>query len=267
MDVRSGPAHRWKFAMMLEHAELKVALAFQGSDGLTFLNERTKASLIPASLDFPVATWGSGVDLDLFQPSENGEDRVRQQLGLQDAKVVMYHGSITEDRGVLQLIHAMETLENHGVRAKLMLLGWGPDLSRIRKKFRHLIESQVLVIKKAVSYEEVPALIEACNLGALPFPRQAKWETQMPLKLLEYLAMGKMVVATDMEAHRGFGEGVVLLPDNSPETLAAGFEGIFRMSESERTERLRDSYHRVEALSWKNQAHDLEDFIGRVMAD
>ncbi|MFQ5910472.1 MAG: hypothetical protein ACE5IJ_07100 [Thermoplasmata archaeon] len=29
----------------------------------------------------------------------------------------------------------------------------------------------------------------------------------MPLKLLEYLAVGEMVVATDMKAHGGFGKG------------------------------------------------------------
>lgn len=267
MDVRSGPVHRWKLVRLLEHAELKIAFAFLRSDGLTFLNERTKASLVANSLEIPIGTWGSGVDLDLFRPSKSGQDMARRHLSLGDAEVVMYHGSITEDRGVLQLIRAMETLDKQGAGAKLMLLGWGPELSRIRKKFGHLIESQVLLIKKAVTYEKVPAVIEASNLGALPLPRRAKWETQMPLKLLEYLAMGKMVVATDMKAHRGFGEGVILLPDNSPETLAAGLERVFRMSESERAERARDSYRHVEALSWKKQARGLEEFIGRVMAE
>ncbi len=267
MDVRSGPAHRWRFLMLLEYAELKVALALSRSDGLTFLNESTKDSLIPDSVEVPVGTWGSGVDLDLFKPSEKGPQTVRSQPGQHDGNVVMYHGSITEDRGVLQLIRAMEVLRERKVRATLALLGWGPELSRIRRRFGHLIESQVLDIKRPVNYDQVPALIEACTVGTIPHPRQAKWETQMPLKLLEYLAMGKMVVATDMEAHRGFGKGVVLLPDNSPETLAGGLEKVFRMSASERNGRLRDSLGRVEAFSWKSQAHDLERFIGRVMTD
>ena len=267
MDVRSGPAHRWRFLMLLELAELKVALAFSRSDGLTFINESTKDSLIPDSVNVLVGTWGSGVDLDLFRPSEKGPRTVRPSPGRDDGKVVMYHGSITEDRGVLQLIRSVELLRERSVRAKLALLGWGPELTRIRRRFRHLIESQVLDIKRSVSYDEVPALIEACSIGTLPLPKQAKWETQMPLKLLEYLAMGKMVVATDMEAHRGFGKGVILLPDNSPETLAGGLERVFRMSESERKERLRDSFSRVEAFSWKNQAHGLEKFIRRVMSE
>ena len=109
-------------------------------------------------------------------------------------------------------------------------------------------------------------MLEVCDVGTLPHPKRAKWETQMPLKLLEYLAMGKMVVATDMEAHRGWGKGVILLPDNKPETLADGLERVFQMSGSERKERLRDSLSRVEVFSWKNQAHGLESFIERVLA-
>ncbi len=88
----------------------------------------------------------------------------------------------------------------------------------------------------------------------------------MPLKLLEYLAMRRIVVATDMEAHRGFGDGVILLPDNSPEALAAAFERVFQMTGSERSDRLRDSFGRVETLSWKSQARVLEEFIDRIIA-
>ncbi|MFQ5918538.1 MAG: glycosyltransferase family 4 protein [Thermoplasmata archaeon] len=267
MDVRSGPAHRWRFLKWLEYAELKVALAFSGSDGLTFVNESTRASLMSESGELPVTTWGSGVDLDLFKPSGKPPRASRDRAVKDGGEVVMYHGSLTEDRGVLQLIQAVEVLRKRNVRATLSLLGWGPEMARIRRRFGGLIESQVLDMKHAVSYEQVPALIEACTVGTLPHPLQAKWETQMPHKLLEYLAMGKMVVATDMEAHKGFGRGVVLLPDNSPETLAGGLERVFRMSESERKERVRDSLSRVEAFSWKNQAHDLGRFIGSVMAD
>ena len=39
--------------MLLEHAELKVALALSRSDGLTFINESTKDSLIPDTVNVP----------------------------------------------------------------------------------------------------------------------------------------------------------------------------------------------------------------------
>ncbi len=74
----------------------------------------------------------------------------------------------------------------------------------------------------------------------------------MLLKLIEYLAMRNMVVTTDMEAHTGFGSGAILFPDNTPETLAAGLERIFRMSEFERKERFRDSLRHMTPLLGKS---------------
>ncbi len=268
MDVRSGPTHRWTFLRGLELSELKVALAFSRTDGLTFINERTKDLSISGRTDGgPMGIWGSGVDLDLFRRSEEGQDALRRELGLEDAKVVMYHGTITKDRGVFQLVQAVEVLQEREAGTKLMILGWGPDLARLRREFRHLIRHDVLLLRGPVDYEKVPALLEVCDVGALPFPMDAKWESQMPLKLLEYLAMGKMVVATDMEAHRGFGKGVVLLPDNSPRTIAKELDRVFRIPEAEREKLIRDSLDHVRRLSWKEQARALQDFIRKVMMD
>ena len=268
MDVRSGPTHRWGILRTLEFAELNLALTFCRSDGLTFINERTKA-LVSSDLlgDIPVAIWGSGVDLDLFTPSRDDREVVRRRLGLEGAKVMMYHGSMTEDRGIFRLIRALEILREREAGVKLMLLGWGPDLGRIRSKFDHLVRGQALILKRPVPYEKVPAILGACDVGVLPFPRHAKWASQMPLKLLEYLAMGKMVAATDLEAHRGFGEGVFLLQDNDPETLASELDRIFQIPEAERAERLRDSLERVRRLSWKDQARTLQEFIERVLEE
>lgn len=266
LDVRSGPAHRWRVQRFLEHAEISVALTFSRCDGITFINEPTKARFRSDSLEgVPVGLWGSGVDLDLFRPSEESRGVLRRQLGLEGAQVVMYHGSITMDRGVGQLVRAVERLRKRGSNVKLVLLGWGPDLPRVRREFAPLIRAKILILQRAVAYEQVPAYLGVCDVGVLPFPRDPKWETQMPLKLLEFLAMEKLVVATDLEAHRGFGPGVVLLPDNHPETLARELERVFQMPEGEQKERRRDSRARVERFSWGDQAAALQAFMERVL--
>lgn len=266
LDVRSGPTHESALLRLLERAELRLCLTFSRAHGLTFLNERTQASVMPESpRDVPAGIWGSGVDLDLFAPSEARRGEVRRRYALGDAKVVMYHGSITLDRGIPELIRAVELLRERGVDVKLLLLGWGPDLARLENRFRHLLDLNVLLTERPVEYERVPAFVDACDVGALPFPRDPKWNTQMPLKLLEYLAMGKMVVATDLEAHRGFGEAVFLAPDNDPEILAGELDALLRLPASQREARARDSFTHVQAFSWKNQARVLQDFIERVM--
>lgn len=266
MDVRSGPAHRRWFLRALEHAEVKVALALGHSDGLTFINEATRDLLLGTPPEVPVGIWGSGVDLNLFRPVEKERGALRQRLGVEGSQVVLYHGTITTDRGVSQLVRAVERLRKRGTNVKLLLLGWGPDLGRLRREFAPLIRSQILILQPPVAYEQVPAYVGACDVGALPFPRDPKWETQMPLKLLEFIAMEKLVVATDLKAHRGFGRGVALVPDNHPETLARELERLFQIPQAEREARLEDSRARVEKLSWGDQARALQAFIDMVLS-
>jgi len=53
-----------------------------------------------------------------------------------------------------------------------------------------------------VDYAEVPKYIAMCDVGIVPLPDLPYWRFQCPLKLLEYLAMKKVVIVTDIPAHR-----------------------------------------------------------------
>ena len=41
-----------------------------------------------------------------------------------------------------------------------------------------------------------------CDVAIIPLPLLPDWKNQCPLKLLEYLSMGKFVLLTDIPAHR-----------------------------------------------------------------
>ncbi|MBD3198073.1 MAG: glycosyltransferase, partial [Candidatus Lokiarchaeota archaeon] len=51
-----------------------------------------------------------------------------------------------------------------------------------------------------VPIEEIPKFISQCDLAVLPFPPFIGWRVSSPIKLFEYLAMGKCVVVTEIEA-------------------------------------------------------------------
>ena len=87
----------------------------------------------------------------------------------------------------------------------------------------------------------------------------------MPLKLLEYHAMGKLVVATNLRANQGFGEGVLLVPDNAPASLAKGILQALDMTDAERRRRVEESSRRLGAYSWQHQAGIIQDLIERVL--
>jgi glycosyltransferase involved in cell wall biosynthesis len=53
-----------------------------------------------------------------------------------------------------------------------------------------------------VRYQDVPSYIAMSDLPIVPLPDHPNWRNQCPLKLLEYLAMEKAAVLTDIPANR-----------------------------------------------------------------
>ena len=53
-----------------------------------------------------------------------------------------------------------------------------------------------------VDYEDVPKYISMSDVAIIPLPDMHYWRSQSPLKLLEYLAMTKTVIISDIPAHR-----------------------------------------------------------------
>jgi glycosyltransferase involved in cell wall biosynthesis len=59
-----------------------------------------------------------------------------------------------------------------------------------------------VLIHSPVDYLDVPKYIAMSNVGIVPLPNHPYWRHQCPLNLLEYLAMGKVVILTDIPANR-----------------------------------------------------------------
>ena len=265
LDIRSVPVRAGNLMRKLEELELQFAMHLARPNGLTFINEQTRDLVLPRSMaNLSTAIWGSGVDLRLFTPSDRSQTPGSRQPVRREPGLVMFHGTLSADRGIFELVEAMKLVRTRRPDAHLLLLGGGPSLPELRSRYRELVASRALTLIGTVSYEAVSAYIETADIGVVPLPLDPKWEPQMPLKLLEYLAMGELVVATNLRANQGFGDGVLLVPDNKPASLARGILQALEMTFDERARRVRDSSGRVAAYSWEHQARIIEDLIEKM---
>ena len=70
-----------------------------------------------------------------------------------------------------------------------------------------------------------------CDVGLIPIPDLLIWRNQCPLKLLEYASMKKVIIATDIPAHRFvFGEksnSVFFIASGSSEEIAKAISKIY----------------------------------------
>jgi glycosyltransferase involved in cell wall biosynthesis len=64
----------------------------------------------------------------------------------------------------------------------------------------------------------------------MPYPISEYWEGNVPIKILEYMAMEKVVLCTNLVAFRTITRGAScahIIPDNSPERIAAALESLY----------------------------------------
>lgn len=154
-----------------------------------------------------VETWGveaekavvmpNGVDTDLFSPRREAGD-VRARFELDGRAVVSFVGSFQLWHGIDQLVEIFAGVLQEVPASKLLLVGDGPARDRVEEAVRRLDIADSVVITGLVAQESIPAILAAADVAVIPYPKLPRELWFSPLKLYEYMAAGKAIVASRM---------------------------------------------------------------------
>lgn len=195
VDVRTTPTNPATFDIDMKLFHKKFKYAIKKFDGLSFITPfMEKYILNHYNIRIPTVNWSSGVDLNLFDYNSVSSDDKKD-----DSFTIFYHGGISESRGNLNLVKACEKLVNEGYKIKLDQIGILVDHSIKNYIKEKKIENWCRILSPE-KLEEMPQYIANSDLPVLPFPNFIAWRVSSPIKLMEYLAMGKKVLAPDIEA-------------------------------------------------------------------
>jgi len=130
-----------------------------------------------------------------------------------DAPVVLYVGGIGPLRGIEVMREAFGALTTAG--ARLVLAGPGDP---------GLMPDGVEALGR-VDHSEVPGLLAACRVAWIPLQRHGNYDRAVPTKLVEAMAAGRPVVASDLGRMgamvRAAGCGLVVPPADADAHAAA----------------------------------------------
>lgn len=186
------------------------------ADGTTVINsvlrERACRLGVPASRIFDLP---NGSDVDVLQPLSQAESR--RQLGWADeALVIGYIGAIFR-RDALLLAQALDRVRRQKPSARLLVAGY------CNIEIEKLVSDPEAVIRTGpLSYEQINICLAACDVCWLPLRDSGANRGRFPMKLSDYMAVGKPVVATavgdvvEWVQRGGFG----VLCRDTPEDLA-----------------------------------------------
>jgi glycosyltransferase involved in cell wall biosynthesis len=273
LDIRSLPADFpgfWKRKQRKKRFDTAVRFAFRYFDGLTMITEKMKNDLQIKAKGFQkkICVWSSGVDPDLFKP-KNGVDLLSQP-NLKNRFVIMYHGVLSPKRGLQQAIDAIANVRKNHPEILLFLLGTGIAQEELQSQVRNLGLDNHVLIHPPVPYENVPKYINSIQVGLLPFPDLDSWNTSSPIKLYEYLAMGKPVIVTDIEAHRnslGEFKSSFFIPDHQPESIVSGIEAVLKKKGELNALGKIARKKAIEEFTWDDQARRIKTYFELLLSD
>ncbi|GLQ88529.1 glycosyltransferase [Dyella flagellata] len=129
----------------------------------------------------------NGVDQERFHPLDKLASRRALTLPEQ-AVFVGYFGSMEPDRGIPDLIAAVQILRAQGSPIELLLGGrLGEGINPHQDGVRYVGN---------VPFADVPPLLASCDVLAIPYRRSAFMDAAASVKIAEALACGQPLVAT-----------------------------------------------------------------------
>lgn len=137
------------------------------------------------------------VDADAFAPIPYDE-KIAEQLGVKGKRVFGFIGSFYNYEGLELLLESFGRALAKGMDACLLLVGGGPEHEAVSRRAGEMGLLGPVIITGKVPHEEVNRYYSVIDL--LVYPRLSMRLTELvtPLKPLEAMAMGKVVVGSDV---------------------------------------------------------------------
>ncbi|MDY6456248.1 glycosyltransferase [Acinetobacter faecalis] len=130
----------------------------------------------------------NGIDTNYFYPRNKSESRSFFNLN-QNAIYVGYFGSMEIERGIDDLISAVELLHQENKNIYILLGGKKRDDLKLNYDFIHYLGN--------IPFHDVPIAMACCDLLTLPYRNSAFLDHASSCKIGEYAAMNISIVTTN----------------------------------------------------------------------
>jgi len=144
----------------------------------------------------------NAVDIEQFSRGGEPDLALKAKLGLGDSRVIGFLGSFYAYEGLDLLIKALPLILEQAPDVKLLLVGGGPQEGNLKAQAAALNLSDKVVFVGRVPHTEVNRYYDLVDL--LAYPRHAMRLTDLvtPLKPLEAMAQGRLLIASDVGGHQ-----------------------------------------------------------------
>ena len=242
----------------IEHSEFKLLKAICHTPsllGIVTVTDYLKHKYIKAGLpENKILVWPDAVELSMFANLPPTQV-LRDELGLPlEKKIATYCGHLYDSKGVPYFIAAAKYLPEV---LFCLVGGWSQDIERCREQAKGL---KNIHFAGFVPNQQVPKYLAASDFLMLPnsMKHELAYSTS-PLKLFEYMAARRPVIASNIPALQGFlkhKENAFLIEPDSPTAIASALDTLTQ-DQNLSAQMVQQAWQEVQQFTWSHRAKDI----------
>ena len=160
----------------------------------------------------------AGIDSSRFNSSIDPMP-VREKYGFsKNDRILFFMGWLYEFSGLREIIVRYSEMKSDVPNLKILIVGEGENYGQLKNLVNMNGLSDKIILTGWRPYDEIPGLIASSDLCLLPSRQHKIMNDVVPIKMFEYLAMGKPVISTKLPGIlKEFGDNNGVLYCDSPE--------------------------------------------------
>jgi len=177
--------------------------ALKRADHITTICDGLKQEMVGRGIAADkITVIPNAVDVVAFEFGGEPDQALKTRLGLQGSTVVGFIGSFYAYEGLDLLIGALRAVLAVRPDVRLLLVGGGPEEDALKGLARRLGLADRVVFAGRVPHRDVQRYYSVVDVFAYPRRSMRLTELVTPLKPLEAMAQGQLLVASDVGGHR-----------------------------------------------------------------
>ena len=217
---------------------------------------------LAGNYNLPARVIYDGADISLFKPETLLAPQM-QEFRTTGKTIIGYIGNFKAYQGIDFILKSALEIGEDFIYTMI-----GKDSEELRKKIAvYNLQNKVFLLGRK-KYEEIPGYLKGMDIMLIPRPFNSITEYALPLKLFEYMAMGKAVVATDVggagEIIKDQENGLLIPAADIPKSLVKSFNLLKSNPELKRKIEENALNFIRNNLTWEKQAQKINDFLQEI---
>ena len=203
---------------------------FKQADAVTCICEGLRRDIVERGIPAEkITVIPNAVDIDKFQWIDQRDRELETQLGLQGKTVLGFLGSFYAYEGLDLLLNAAAKLASRQPDLRVLLVGGGPQEAALKAQVQALGLQDRVIFTGRVPHAQVNRYYSLVDVLVYARHKMRLTDLVTPLKPLEAMAQGKLVLASDVGGHQELirdGYNGFLFPAGDTAALADSIERV-----------------------------------------